>query len=91
MLPASWASALINNDFSGVDYYNPEEAKEIREWVKNSGLSVLSCSDEAQIVRLNGVLTECLEYYCVEKDASAENLGDSCEDGDSCDSLGDSP
>ena len=64
-LPALWASPLVNGDWSGIDYYYPDEAEKARAWLRNSGLSVLGCGQESFIANRDGVLTECLEYSCV--------------------------
>jgi hypothetical protein len=63
-LPACWASGLINNDWSGLEFYYPEEAQRAKAWLRESELSVLSCGDESFIASYEGVLTECLEYQC---------------------------
>ena len=63
-LPAAWASALVNNDWSGLEFYYPDEAAKAKAWQMESGLSVLSCGEESFIARFDGLLTECLEYYC---------------------------
>lgn len=61
VLPSYWASALINNDWSGLE---PDEAAKVKAWQRESGLVVLSCSDESFVARYEGLLTECLEYQC---------------------------
>lgn len=43
VLPASWASALVNNDWSGLEYDDPDGAAKAKAWQMESGLSVLSC------------------------------------------------
>lgn len=63
-LPAAWASALINDDWSGIEYYDPDEAAKAREWLATSGLSVLSCGEETFAEVYDGLITECLDYYC---------------------------
>jgi hypothetical protein len=62
-LPAVWASALVNNDWSGIEFFYPEEAERAKAWL-HEGLTVLSCSDEPFIAKYEGVVTECLEYQC---------------------------
>jgi hypothetical protein len=48
MLPAYWASALVNNDFSGVD---GEAAEQIRAWlIEEQPGNCLACSGEAAFV-----------------------------------------
>jgi hypothetical protein len=69
-LPASWASALVNNDWSGLEYRNPDDAAKAKAWQLESGLSVLSCGDESFIARYEGLLTECLEYQCTPRKRS---------------------
>jgi len=66
-LPAAWASALINNDWSGLNFYDPDEAQRARDWLRESGLDVISCSDQSVMAQFDGVLTECLEYQCVKR------------------------
>ncbi|WP_126448372.1 hypothetical protein [Sulfuricystis multivorans] len=63
-LPAQWAPALINGDWSGLEYYYPDEAAKAKAWQMESGLSVLSCGEEPFVHRFEGLLTECLEYQC---------------------------
>ena len=42
VLPAAWASALVNRDWSGLDFYDPESAKEAPQWLAdNSELEVI--------------------------------------------------
>ncbi|MBX6392681.1 MAG: hypothetical protein IRY96_04365 [Burkholderiales bacterium] len=64
VLPASWASALVNNDWSGLEYDDPDGAAMAKAWQMESGLSVLSCGEEPFVHRFEGLLTECLEYQC---------------------------
>lgn len=64
VLPASWASALVNNDWSGLEYDDPDGAAKAKAWQMESGLFVLSCSDEAFVTWYDDCLTSCLEYYC---------------------------
>lgn len=66
-LPASWASAMVNEDWSGLEYDYPEEAQRAKDWLRESGLSVLSCGDHTFVERIDGILTECMEYQCVER------------------------
>jgi hypothetical protein len=63
-LPACWALALINGDWSGLEFYDPDEALRAKAWQLESGLHVLSCGEQAFMARFEGVLTECLEYQC---------------------------
>jgi hypothetical protein len=61
--PALWASALINGDLSGLDFYGPDCVAEFEAWVKaNPGKNVVDCSNEAHIGRWNGLQTELLTY-----------------------------
>lgn len=66
-LPADWASALVNNDWSGLSFYQPEEAEKAKKWLSESGMNVVSCSETPYIGKINGITTECLDYYCVKK------------------------
>lgn len=65
VLPASWASALVNNDWSGLEFYDPDEAAKAKAWQMESGLSVLSAGEHTFHDWYDGLLTECLEYQCV--------------------------
>lgn len=60
-LPAHWASALINADWSG---YDEIDRTEIIEWCsqENKHRGALSCSNETIVTRFNGLITECLEF-----------------------------
>jgi len=64
VLPASWASALVNNDWSGLEHDDPDGAAMAKAWQMESGLSVLSCGGEPFVHKFEGLLTECLEYQC---------------------------
>jgi hypothetical protein len=70
VLPASWASALINDDWSGLEYGDPDEAARAKAWQMESELRVLSCGEEQFVARFEGLLTECLEYYCAPRRGS---------------------
>lgn len=67
VLPADWASALINNDWSGLEFHDPEFAKEAKEWEKNSGLEALYCDSEAYTGNYKGQTTLVCDFVCVSK------------------------
>lgn len=59
-LPAYWASALINNDWSGL---KEQEQNDLHYWLADNGCpDFVSCSEESFINRFNGLITDCLEY-----------------------------
>lgn len=60
-LPAYWASALINNDMSGL---SNTEYQLLDRWLTANPEygDCLSCSDESFTQRYDGLLTDCLEY-----------------------------
>ncbi len=61
--PAHWASALVNGDLTGLDYYGPECVAEFEAWRDlNPGFYVVDCSNEPHIGRWNGLQTELLTY-----------------------------
>jgi len=61
--PALWASAFINGDLTGLDYYGPDCVAEFEAWVAvNPGRNVVDCSAEPHIGRWNGLQTELLTY-----------------------------
>jgi len=60
-LPAHWAPALINGDWSGLDQ---AESAQVKTWLAESGLDVLSCDAASFVARFNGLVTECLDYHC---------------------------
>lgn len=65
-LPAYWASALINDDFSGCD---DQEEQEIREWLKNSEYGCpMYCGEESWFGQFNGIGCDLLEYTFLIKD-----------------------
>jgi hypothetical protein len=66
--PALWASAFVNADLTGLDFYGPDCVAEFEAWVEaNPGKNVVECSDEPHIGRWNGLQTELLTYsYLVE-------------------------
>jgi len=61
LLPAFWASALINNDYSGLDRL---ELSELQAWSHdNQHLSAaLSYDIDPVCIRFNGMLTDCLAF-----------------------------
>lgn len=61
--PAHWASALINGDLTGLDYYGAACVAEFEAWLAlNDRLNVVDCSAEPHIGRWNGLQTELLTY-----------------------------
>ena len=65
--PALWASAFVNGDLTGLDYYGPDCVAEFEAWVSaNPGRNVVDCSDEPHIGRWNGLQTELLTYTTLE-------------------------
>lgn len=64
-LPALWASALVENEWSGLNFHAPDEAERVKTWLHNNpDLRVISCSDEQFVGQYEGITTECLEYTC---------------------------
>lgn len=61
VLPAHWASALINGDYSGCA---DTEENEIKAWLKDFSFygPCLTCSEYPEITQFNGLITECLTY-----------------------------
>lgn len=60
-LPAYWASALVNNDFSGLD---DEEVKNVNEWIAAHPEygSCHSASDAVVTEKFNGLTCDVLEF-----------------------------
>ena len=65
-MPAHWAGALINNDWSGLD---GRKSQDLKEYLRDNPecFNPVSCSENPTIERFTfspGVtlLTECLEY-----------------------------
>ena len=59
-LPAHWASALINDDSSGM---SDDEIDALNNWYESNNPGYCTgCSDEPLIVRFDGLITECLEF-----------------------------
>lgn len=59
-LPAYWASALTNNDWSGI---RELDKLIIKQWLRdNPNACVESCSDESYIGRYDGLLCDLLTY-----------------------------
>lgn len=67
-LPAHWASALINNDTSGLAQCHGD-LTEFLEWADQNPhlLNPVSCSSEAFIGRWNGLTRELLTYTYLEE------------------------
>jgi len=60
-LPAHWASALINDDWTGLE---DQESSDLAAWIKETPYygPCAGVSDDTVIERFNGLLTDCLEY-----------------------------
>ena len=67
IMPAEWASLMINDDHS-LAVTDPEEYKraiaKIRE-LNAEGYHIVSCSEESFIARYEGYITNCMEYYAI--------------------------
>lgn len=63
-LPAVWARALIDNDWDGLKFNWPEEARRAIDWLNDERLSALSCGNETFTATYDGKPTECMEYQC---------------------------
>lgn len=62
IMPALWASAIINYDYSGLC---EDDVKELNNYLLNNSLSFkdcLMCSEDSYMVNFNGLATMCLEY-----------------------------
>lgn len=60
-LPIYWASALINDDCSGLD---ATEENEMNQWYMNNaaGLACIDVSEESYIGRFAGLITDMATY-----------------------------
>lgn len=59
-LPVYWCSALINNDYSGLD---DETLLDVHAWQRdNPNVNVLCCSDNSYTGRYNGMMCDMLTY-----------------------------
>lgn len=59
-------SALINGDFSGLDYYHPDEAEKVREFMQhNDVITTVDPEDEGEFHRdeILGVMGDCYRCY----------------------------
>lgn len=59
-------TALINNDFTGLDYDYPDEAEQVREFMRhNSILTTVDPDDEGEFYRddILGVWGTCYQVY----------------------------
>lgn len=64
-LPAIWASALVDNTWTGLNFNAPDEAERVKNWLHNNpDLQVVSCGEESFTGQYEGKTTECLEYTC---------------------------
>ena len=61
VLPAYWASALVNGDTSGL---TDEDAQDVARFLEDNPHfgECLYCSETPEFARYNGLLTECLVY-----------------------------
>lgn len=62
----SHMTALINNDFTGLDYENPDEAETVREFMRhNDVLTIVDPEDEGEFHRdeILGVMGDCYRCY----------------------------
>lgn len=67
VLPASWAPALVNGDWSGLEYDDPDGAARAKAWQIEEGLYVLDALDEPTIEQFDGLTTDCLVYVCTRR------------------------
>lgn len=60
-LPACWASAIVNNDFSGL---SPEEAADIENWFASNPHigGNMGCEEPTFIGRFQGLQTEMMTF-----------------------------
>ena len=59
-LPAHWASALVNGDYTGL---NAIEHREVTAWlIENKHLSIVSCDNYPELTFFNGLMCDCLNY-----------------------------
>lgn len=59
-LPAYWASALVNGDYSGLD---DDTLLDVHAWQRvNPNVNVVSCSDNVYIGRYDGLICDMLTY-----------------------------
>lgn len=60
-LPAHWASALINGDYSGC---SDVEQKEINDWINDNPHygPCHGCSEQTELEHFDGLQTDCLKY-----------------------------
>lgn len=59
-------TALINNDFTGLDYENPEEAETVREFMRHNAIyDCVDSEDEGEFYRddILGVWGKCYRVY----------------------------
>jgi len=73
VLPAYWASALINSDMSGL---KESEIQEILKFLKDNPeiLTVVDCAEESYFSKYNDAGTlagEVLDYICQVKESSS--------------------
>lgn len=59
-------TALINNDFTGLDYENPEEAEQVREFMRHNAIyECVDPEDEGEFYRddILGAWGKCYRVY----------------------------
>ena len=62
-LPAYWASALVNNDRTGLDH---RERAALDHWLRdNDKPNIVCCSEDASIGYFNGLLCDLLDYTAI--------------------------
>lgn len=64
ILPARWASALVNGDWCGLEFDDPDEAARAKAWQIEQGLFVIDVLDEPTVEQFDGRTTDCLVYLC---------------------------
>ena len=65
-LPAYWASALINNDWSGIEC--TDTGRELSVWLKaNPSFYMECCSDDSYIGWFDGIQCDMLTYSYTER------------------------
>ena len=62
ILPAAWAGGLVNGEWSGLEFDDPDGAAKAKQWQMENNLNIVSCSEESFVSQYDGKLTDMLEY-----------------------------
>jgi hypothetical protein len=70
VLPAVWASGLLNGDWTGLQHADPSEVDQAKQWQRTSGLQAVDCDSHDFVMRRGGRIQLVKTFYCMPVEAS---------------------